>query len=178
MKKIALFVFMMTVLSLSCSSDDASIFGTWTLNKDNSTDLVTWRYRQPELTIMAHGDTLCMKTVWKSRRAGDFMEKFMFVPDGDTSHSTVASQHWVENWYMGVLSKEGSQRSVWGTWNEKGKKLQVETWNMVRVSQGETSIHTVRDLAVNRKGDRLVVTEKRSSRPADIKLVFDRKEKE
>ena len=167
---------MISVLSLSCSSDDASIFGTWTLNKDKSTDLVTWRYRQPELTIMAHGDTLCVKTVWKSRRAGDYVEKFMFVPDGDTAFAPVTSQHWVENWYMGVLSVEGSSEAVWGEWLEENTKLRSGAKRTVRTSQGETDVTTIREFDVNRKGNVLEVTEERSTRPTPIKLVFDRKE--
>jgi len=168
-------IFLLLIFSvLSCSQSDATIYGNWKLNKEKSTDLVTWRYRQLEMEIQNKDGKIFMINKWKSRRAGDWVDSLSFQTNGDTCKILVTSPIWQENWYMGVLSKPNTYKTVVARWEEPNRKLVTKTEQIVEISQGENKIMTTRTFYLNGKGDELIVVEKRSSRPTEIKLVFDR----
>ena len=55
MKEKYLIILMSLILAVviqSCTESDATLYGTWKLNREKSTDLVTWRYRQLQLEIL------------------------------------------------------------------------------------------------------------------------------
>ena len=177
MKK-SIFKIMLPVLLLvviqSCSKTDAIIYGKWTLNRDKSTDLASWRYRQLELEIASENNQLTIIQNWTHKRYGNFIDSVAFKPGIDTSKVIVKSPVWQKNWFMGILAKVNSVKTVCGSWQEIDKKLTTETKEIVAVSQGDAEITTVNEFSLNRKGDILTVTEKRSTRPTPITLVFDR----
>ncbi|MDW7679348.1 MAG: hypothetical protein SCK70_02215 [bacterium] len=177
MKKSILSAFSLMLLIIfaqACSETDSVIFGKWKLNLEKSTDIAPWRYRQLELEIVQNENELQLIHNWKHRRHGDWVDTLKLVPGGDTVKSIIRSPHWVENWFMGVLSKENSVRTTVGEWEKPGKYLKTSTEQMVEISQGETNIRTYRSYQISRYGNELTVIEKRSSRPAEIRLVFDR----
>jgi hypothetical protein len=158
----------------ACSKTDATIYGTWKLDKKKSTDLVTWRYRNLEMDISQNESDLTIIKNWNHRRSGNWSDTLTFTPGAEPNKIRVNSPIWQENWYMGVLSKTNVDRKVSGLWEKHDKKLKMTAEQIVEISQGETTVKTVSDFAVNRKGDVLTVIEKRSSRSSEIKLVFEK----
>jgi hypothetical protein len=77
---------------------------------------------------------------------------------------------------MGVLSSPGDPRTVSGRWLEPEKSFRVVTRQTVRTSQGKTTLTTTRDYTLGPQGKTLTLSEKRSSRPSPVVLVFERKE--
>ena len=169
-----LFLALLMSLILSCQKKNDTIFGRWKLNLKESTDLVTWRYRQLEMAIRENGGKIEIINHWKSRRAGDWVDSLAFVPGGDTVRIPIKTAHWPENWYMGVLSIPGTVKKVSGYWDKPKRELTVYLGQLVQVSQGRRVISTQKNFSLNRAGDKLTVIEKRSSRPTHILLSFDR----
>jgi len=167
-------LFLMLILIQSCTQSDATIYGKWKLNRQKSTDLVTWRYRNLEMEIIKKESELTIFKNWKSKRNGDWSDTLSFTPDSAAKEIKITSPIWQENWYMGVLSKTNSIKTVSGKWETPDNKLQMISEQVVEISQGETTVKTSSDFRVNRKGDVLTVIEKRSSRPSEIKLIFDK----
>ena len=177
MKHKVIYLFSILLLLLvyqSCEKAGDTIFGKWKLNLKESTDLVTWRYRQLEMTIRENGDRIEIINRWKSRRAGEWVDSIAFVPGGNTVRIPIKTAHWQENWYMNVLSIPGTVKKVSAYWDKPKKALTVYSGQLVQTSQGRTVIRTERNFSLNRKGDKLTVIEKRSSRPTRILLSFDR----
>lgn len=167
-------LFLMLLIIQSCTKSDATIYGTWKLNKKKSTDLVTWRYRNLEIEIIKNETDLTILKNWNHRRSGNWSDTVIFTPGAEPNKVMVHSPIWQENWYMGVLSKTNCEKTVSGKWENPDKKLQMISEQVVEISQGETTVKTTSDFGVNRKGDILTVVEKRSSRPSEIKLVFEK----
>jgi len=154
-----------------------TIYGAWKFNKEKSTDLATWRYRQPQLIIRDEGEAgISIVTNWLERNKVVMVDSVNFLPDGEPVAIPVTSQYWYENWYMGVLAKVGTNKTVSGNWEKQDRSLQVQKELTVETSQGDTQIQTTYTYNLDRGGDVLTVIEKRSSRPTPITLVFDRVE--
>ena len=169
---------MMMVLGwLSCSNGDKSLFGTWAFVPEKSTDLATWRYRRPELVIRKDQDKVIIRRNWLQRKKTTYTDSLVVIPGGAPTEMPVQAPHWYENWYMGVLAKVGSTLKVSGQWQKPGKALLVETEQVVEVSQGDATLKTRHEYSLDGRGNILTVTEKRSSRPTPVKLVFERMEK-
>ncbi len=162
------------LISLSCTSPQVTVLGTWKFNKKKSTDLATWRYRVPQLVIAECDSTLEIVYKWTSRRAGTWIDSISVVPDGTPSEQIVETPHWPANWYMGVLAKTGVPRIISASWKTYPRSLQTRTVQTVEVSQGETEITTVCEYVVDRTGRELTVIERRSSRPTPVKMMFER----
>ncbi len=178
MKK--LFLFMQTVLllsflfSLSCADKTKTIYGTWQLNSKKSTDIVTVQYRQLEMKIQKEGEAVTITHLWMSRNKIASVDSVHFIPGGDAVKIPVTSQIWPDNWYMGVLEKSGTFISFKGSWKEPDRKLELVKEQAVETSQGDTKIKTNLSFQLDRKGNKLILIEKRSSRLTPIQLVFDR----
>lgn len=178
MKK--LFLMMQTVIvfsflfSLSCADKTKTIYGTWKLDAKKSTDIVTVQYRQLEMKIQKKGEAVSITHLWLRRNKVATADSAQFVPGGDAVEIPVASQIWPENWYMGVLQKSGTNITFSGSWKEPDRELELVKEQTVEVSQGDRKIKTIRSFKLDRRGNKLVVIEKRSSRPTPIQLVFDR----
>lgn len=178
MKK--LFLFMQTVIvlsflfSLSCADKTKTIYGTWKLNPKNSTDIVTVRYRQLEMKIKKEGEAVAITHFWLSRNKIASVDSVRFIPGGDVVKVPVTSQIWPDNWYMGVLQKSGTNITFTGSWKEPDRKLELVKEQTVEISQGDAKIKTNLSFQLDRKGNKLIVIEKRSSRPTPIQLVFNR----
>jgi hypothetical protein len=167
-------LFLMLLFIQSCTKSDATIYGTWKLDKKKSTDVVTWRYRNLEMEISKKELDLTLIKNWNHRRSGNWSDTLTFTPGAEPNKIRVNSPIWQENWYMGVLSKTNVDRKASGQWEEPDKKLKMMTEQIVEISQGETTVKTTSLFSVNRKGNILTVIEKRSSRPSEIKLVFEK----
>ncbi|MBN1541719.1 hypothetical protein JW992_06200 [candidate division KSB1 bacterium] len=160
-------------LQLDCSAPDRSLFGTWELVPEKSTDLVTWRYRKLQLEIHPQDDDVVILHNWRDRNRIAFVDSIVVVPGQKTSTAiAVDSPIWPENWYMGVLAKTGVDRLVSGEWIEPGRELSVTIEQLVEISQGEKIVHTHRLYRIDRRGKILKLVEQRSTRPTPIELVF------
>lgn len=178
MKK--LFLIMQTVFvlsflfSLSCADKTKTIYGTWKLNAKKSTDIVTVQYRQLEMKIQKKGEAVTITHHWLSRNKIASVDSVRFIPGGDAVKIPVTSQIWPDNWYMGVLQKLGTDIVFTASWKDPDRELEVTKEQTVETSQGDTKIKTTRCFKLDRRGNKLIVIEKRSSRPTPIQLVFDR----
>ncbi len=165
------------LLWAGCSSEQGTIFGRWTFQPKKSTDLVTWRYRTPEVVVQKESGKVAVVWHWKKRNRVAFVDSVALVPDGSPVSVPVTSPIWPENWYMGVLSKVKSSRTFSARWEKPEKRLILQKEQTVTISQGETKITTRYTYAISKDGKTLTVTEKRSSRPTPITYIFAREAK-
>ena len=150
--------------------------GTWKFVPTGSTDIVTWGNSLPQIDISTAGGKVRVLHNWLERGSVAFADTFEFRPGGGEVTSVVRSEIWPDNWFMGVLSSAGDTRSVSGNWLEPEKAFRVVARQAVRTSQGKTSVTTTRDYTLGPQGKTLTLSEKRSSRPSPVVLVFERKE--
>ncbi|HEX7571691.1 MAG TPA: hypothetical protein VF514_01255 [Bacteroidota bacterium] len=150
--------------------------GTWKFVPAKSTDIASWNYSQPQLRISSADGNVRVIHDWLDRGKVAYADTFEFRPGGSPVTSVTRSEVWPENWYMGVLSSPGDARTISGLWLEPGKGLRVVARQTVRTSQGKTTVTTTRDYTLGPEGKTLTLSEKRSSRPSPVVLVFERKE--
>lgn len=179
MKKInqPLILFMLSLVLFSgCMNYDKKIYGAWDFNKEKSTDIVTWRYRMPQLVINKEGEfKVSLVFHWlESNKKIAMTDTINFVPGAGPVSIPVKKQFWLENWYMGVLQKVGTDKIVSGEWLKQDRVLKIKEEKTVETSQGDSQITSLFTYELDRKGDVLTVTEERSSRPTQVILVFDR----
>jgi hypothetical protein len=148
--------------------------GSWKFMKEESTDLATWRYRLPQITITKEENRVRLIHDWLERNQVALADTFIFFSGGDPSTIEVASPIWPENWYMGVLAKTGTTKTVSGTWLEEGRALWMSIDQTVETSQGDAVIHTTREYRLDRESGLLTLTERRMTRPTPVLLVFER----
>lgn len=160
------------LLATGCSKEDDSMMGTWVLDQEQSTDLAPWRYRTLTLEIRENGERVVLLHKWRRGNEPFFVDSLSFVPGEGDTQIPIATAHWPENWFMGVLAIPGTVKTVSGDWQDGGKLLVVEQRQPVQISQGEAILATTREF--RREGDQLIVVEKRESRPTAIRLVFQR----
>jgi len=175
--KLPLIIFLLAMFAISgCTNYDKTVYGTWEFNKEKSTNIVTWRYRIPQVIINKDGETgISVVFNWLERNKKLAMvDAVNFVPSEEPVSIPVEKQYWLENWYMGVLAKAGTNKIVSGEWLEQDRVLKVQKEQTVETSQGDTQITSTFTFNLDRKGDVLTVTEERLSRPTPIMLVFDR----
>jgi len=159
---------------LSCSNYNKTIYGHWKLVSEQSTDLVTWRYRLLELEIKNNQGEITILQKWLYRKKVAFVDSITFIPGNEPSYILQKSPTWSENWYMGVLTQKGSKKKVYGSWKEEHRILQVETQQEVQTSQGEALSKTDLEFRLQNNGEKLIIIKKRSTRPTPILLVFKR----
>lgn len=163
-------------LPLPRAGGEPGLDGTWTFVPSKSTDIASWGYSIPRIDIATSGQGVRVIHNWLDRGKAAYADTFAFRPGGSPVSSPVRSEIWPENWYMGVLSIVGDPRVVSGSWIQPERTLRVITRESVRTSQGKTSISTTREYALGSDGKTMTLTEKRSSRPTPVTLVFERKE--
>ncbi len=159
---------------LLAQDTDHSLFGTWQFVQEKSTDLATWRYRIPELVIGDSNGTVTIDHRWVERKQIALVDRYEFLPGGDPVSTPVTTEIWTDNWFMGVLAKKASERTVSGRWIIRGEAMMTVSEQTVSISQGETTISTTREYRVNGDGKTLTLRETRSSRPSSVILTFER----
>ena len=143
---------------------------------EKSTDLATWRYRQPQIQIDSTDAPVRVIVSWMERSQAAFADTFLVEPGGQTRDVPVRSRIWPANWYMGVLAIENSVRKVSGTWTERPTGLDLTTEQPVSVSQGDVVLTTHWEYRVDETTGTLTVREQRSSRPTPVVMTFTRLE--
>jgi len=170
----------LTLLILPCRlsgfPDGPSIDGTWTSVPARSTEIAAWKGRTLGLAISVRGDRVSIVHNWLDRGQVAYADTFRFVPGGKAVRSVVCSVEWPDNWLMGVLSSAGDERTVSGSWQVEGSDIRTVTVQPVVTSQGKTTVTTTREYVLGDGGNTLTLTERRSSRPTPVVLVFERKE--
>jgi len=154
----------------------ATIEGTWNFVPAMSTEIATWKGRLPEIVIAASGSRVSVIQNWLERGRVAYSDTSLFAPGGAPVGTVIRSVEWPDNWFMGVLSSPGSERTVSGSWQAPGNDLRVITVQPVVTSQGKTTVTTTREYVLGGDGNSLTLTEHRSSRPTPVVLVFERKE--
>ena len=169
--------FLLTLIAAGCQRPHPpTVFGTWKLVPEKSTDIASWRYRLPQLSIDSTETHVRVIMSWMERSQAAFVDTFLVAPGGEPLKVLVRSRLWPANWYMGVLAMENSERTVSGSWSEKPLALQFTSKQAVSISQGETLLSTQWDYRVDPVTGLLTVREQRSSRPTPVVMVFERLE--
>ena len=150
--------------------------GTWKFVQAGSTDIVTWGNSLLQIEISAADGKVRVLHELLERGSVAFADTLEFRPGRGDVRSVVRSEVWPDNWFMGVLSSVGDSRTVSGHWLEPEKSFRVITRQAVRTSQGKTTVTTTRDYTLGSEGKTLTLSEKRSSRPSPVVLLFERKE--
>jgi hypothetical protein len=150
--------------------------GTWKFVPAGSTDIVTWGNSIPQIDISMGDGKIRVHHNWLERGNVAYADTFDFRPGGKEAKTITRSEVWPDNWFMGVLSSPGDSRTVSGRWLDPEKSFRVVTRQIVRTSQGKTTVTTTRDYTLGLQGKTLTLSEKRSSRPSPVVLVFERKE--
>ncbi len=150
------------------------IEGAWAFQKDKSTDIVPWRSWVPRVEISTSGECVTITHKWLERNQVAYTDSFTFQAGGGSTTIPVRSEIWTDNWFLGVLARPGSSLSVTGSWLTPGKALKVTTDQIVRTSQGETTLTTTREYRTDDTGTTLTLTERRASRPSPVILIFQR----
>jgi len=174
---LAVLALLITIAAAGCQRvQPQSVFGTWKLLPEKSTDLATWRYRLPQLSIDSTGAPVRAILHWMERSRVASADTFLLDPGGDTLEVPVRSRLWSANWYMGVLAVENSVRKVSGSWSQKPVGLNLTSEQPVSISQGETLLRTRWEYRLDPSTGLLTVREQRSSRPTPVVMVFERLE--
>ncbi len=158
------------------SANGPGLEGTWKFIPAKSTDIASWDNSQPQLEISLGTGNVRIIRGWLYRAKIACADTFEFRPGGEPVTTTVRSEIWPENWFMGVLSSPGDPKTVRGVWVEEGRAIRLIVRETVRTSQGKTVIETTADYTLGTDGNSLTVSEKRSSRPTTVVLLFERKE--
>lgn len=159
---------------VGCRAGEETLFGTWELQPQESTDMATWRYRTLTLEIGRQGEHIVLLQKWRRGNEPFFVDSLSFVPSAEKSMIPVTKPHWPDNWYMGVLAIPGRDKSVTGTWLNDEGALQVTTVQPVQTSQGEHLLHTTMRFSPDEDGEVLRVEVQRETRPTPVVLIFKR----
>lgn len=170
-------VLLLTLIVTGCQRPHPpTVFGSWKFMPEKSTDIASWRYRLPQLSIDSTATHVRVIMSWMERQRAAFVDTFLVAPGGDPVKRAVHSRLWPANWYMGVLAMENSERTISGTWSQKPLVLELTTKQPVSISQGETLLTTRWEYRVDPTTGLLTVREQRSSRPTPVVMVFERLE--
>ena len=169
-------IFALLLLSGSLRAAGGGLEGTWKFVPAKSTDIASWGNSLPQIEISAADGNVRVILGWLDRGKVAYADTFEFRPGGPPVTSVIRSEVWPENWYMGVLSSPGDARITSGLWLEPGKVLRVATRQTLRSSQGRSEVTTTREYTLGPDGKTLTISERRSSRPTLVLLVFERKE--
>lgn len=154
--------------------DNLPLAGMWKLLVSGSSDLATWRSRLPEVHISGSVDDLLIRYLWKEGPTVTLVDSLRILPGGRASTTTVSTAIWPDNWYMGVLARPGTEKITSGTWRDGTTVLETRTRQELNASQGRVVLETVRTFRLEAGGNRLTVTEQRSTRPTPILMTFER----
>jgi len=172
-RKTSFFIICLLLFSTQSYPDsDNTIYGRWKFLPKESTDIVTWRYKHQELEITNRQEEIAVLQKFFYRKKVVYVDSMIIIPGGEPRTSIQRTQNWAGNWYMGILAQVGSEKKVHGKWKEKHKVLQIDREEVLQTSQGEIDLNTNREFRVD--GDKLIVLEKRSTRPTPITLVFEK----
>jgi len=151
-----------------------TLFGSWDFRPARSTDVALWRSRVPRIDITGTQNEIIIRYEWREGKTVAMVDSFRVRPGGPASRSTVTSQIWPDNWFMGVLAKKGTARTSSAHWRTLPGELDLTTDQSVETSQGETTLRTVREFRLDASGATLTVTERRSTRPTPVIMTFER----
>ncbi len=166
---------------ISCSDKSNSIYGKWKVVKKESTVIVTWA--AIELDIEKESGKIAFTKTW-SRGKGSYTEAYSVTPEGEPASIKIGRDNWSEerymeiNWpenrFMGVRIKENTEKQFKAEWLTEDKAIKLTSNIELQVSQGTVKVETVSEYKLDETGNRLTVTEKRSTRPESSTYVFER----
>jgi hypothetical protein len=172
--KLLVFAFLFVLTLPPGPASEGSVEGKWSFIKEKSTDIAAWRSWSPQIEIVTRGDYMTITHRWLERNQVVHTDSFAFRPGAGATTVPVHSEFWTDNWFMGVLARKDTSRSVSGSWLEPGKAIQTVSEQVVEISQGEKSLTTTREYRLDETRAFLTVTEQRASRPTPVILVFQR----
>lgn len=167
------FLFLVACVPAAATGQPA-LFGSWDFRPARSTDVALWRSRVPRIDITGTQNEIIIRYEWREGKTVAMVDSFRVRPGGPASRSTVTSQIWPDNWFMGVLAKKGTARTSSAHWQTLPGELDLTTDQIVETSQGETTLRTVREFRLDDSGATLTVTERRSTRPTPVIMTFER----
>ncbi len=161
-----------TSISSAHTLDPDAFIGKWDFDKAQSTDLSPWSRCQ--LTISLKGEILTISRVL----GGGRRTHTDTIPLNINRHlNTVAQGWWIDNRHIGAYSPHDATKTVTARTLDNGKLLRLETDLVLETQQGSRDVNIISQYQISPDGDRLIVTDLRSTRPRPVVHVFTRSDK-
>ncbi|MFB6272298.1 MAG: hypothetical protein ABEL51_05315 [Salinibacter sp.] len=157
-------------LSDAAAPPDERLTDTWQLLKAESSPIDPWNTLTVE--INAGPSRLTLLRRWHGPTDYTAVDS-IHVPIDGSAHRAPLSE-WPDNRHIGATVDPDRPRRVASEWLDDGRTLRVTSRFWVQVSQGTRRIRTDTEYRVAPDGDRLIVLERRSTRPRARRYVFER----
>lgn len=155
----------------SPAGDTTGFSGEWQLIPDESTH-VTF-YNTISMRISATPSEVTVVRRWEEIFSKT--DSFTVATNGQVTQIPVTNRVWPADVFMGVSMIPGTQKTVTAQWTDNGRTLKVDESYPVRISQGETEIHTTSLYALSDNAQKLTVNIQRSSHlSSPVTYVFRR----
>lgn len=159
------------ILATGCSPS-GSLDGVWLLDKDASSDLDQWR--GITMTIRVEPEGVFVKRHFNAGRYNR-SDSTTYSIDGSTREVTrEASAKWLDSVHLGVFIDDGTTETVSGQWITPDKSFVTTAALPLTTSTTVTTIEITTTYELSRGGNRLTVTQNRSTREEPVTFVFDR----
>lgn len=150
------------------SNPSSSLAGTWHIDLVRSTELSPWK--DYKLTIVLDGDRISFhrSLAWGVREYTDDMTVHVGRID------TVRVEMWPDNRHLGAYIGGSHDKQVHAEWLDDGRLLRLSTDLVLETQQGSRAVNILSDYKISTSGNRLTLTELRSTRNKPIVYVFTR----
>ncbi len=163
-------LFLLVVIA-GCSPS-GSIEGTWSLDKEASTDFDQWR--RVTMTIRSSDQDIFVRRHFNASRYNR-SDSTRYPTDGSTaSVAREASAKWLDSVHLGVFLDEGTTEVVSAEWTTPGRAFTTSSSLPLTTSTGIHNVETTTTYALSRNGSRLTVTFNRATREEPVVFVFTR----
>lgn len=156
-------------LSLAAADLPSALTGTWTFDRERSTDLSPWRTATIEISL--DGSQL---VVSRSLKWGRRIHQQNLSVDLSASSTTNPLEWWVDNRHLGAYAPHGGTRVISPTVLDEGRVLRLSMDYTLETQQGDRAVNTLRQFQVSPDGQVLTVTDLRTTRPRPVVHVYQR----
>lgn len=149
-----------SLVSSSYSQQDTTLFGSWEVVPQKSTDID--HFRSLRVEIRQHGNNVTLVRRWISRVT--VTDSLSLVPGGKPEKLKVENWVFPSNVFMGLRMVEGEDRIITARWESEGTSLLLEEQFNVFGSQGKTAVTALHRFALSPEKEVLLYTVHRSTR--------------
>ncbi|WP_221029727.1 hypothetical protein [Actomonas aquatica] len=155
--------------SLVAADPSPALTGTWTFDRERSTDLSPWR--TADLEISLEGSELIVTRTLKSGRR---THTETLTVDLTAPSTTNPLEWWVDNRHLGAYAPHDATQVVSPTVLDNGRVLRLSMDYTLETQQGPHPVNTLRQFQISPDGQVLTVTDLRTTRPRPVVHVYQR----
>ena len=159
------------VLTTGCGPT-GSLDGVWILDNDASSDLDQWR--NITMTIRVEPDGVFVKRHFNAGRYNRSDSTTYSIDGSAREVAREASAKWLDGVHLGVFIDDGTVETVSGQWITPDQSFVTTAALPLTTSTTITTVEITTTYELSRGGNRLTVTQNRSTRDAPITFVFER----